>query len=450
MAIVGSGPSGFYAAEALLRRRTDVQVDMFDRLPTPFGLVRGGVAPDHPKIKQVTLVYDKIARSPGFTFLGNVEIGRTVTIEQLRSAYHVVVLASGASADRRLGIAGEDLAGSHTATEFVGWYNAHPDYRDRRFDFSGECAVIIGQGNVAGDVARILATPVDDLRRTDIAEHALDALACSRIRDIYVIGRRGPAQIKFTAGRAQGARTVFAIAPPSWPATISRSARPAPPKSRMGAGTTPGRTCRCYGLLRRRQRPTASDAYGFAFSRLRCESTDRAELNSATLARNRMQGPPFDQVAIATAQTFELPCSLVLRSVGYRGVAVPGVSFDERAGIIPNHKGRCLIGDDPIPGMYVTGWIKRGPVGIIGTNRADSVETVEAIFEDLAKVRMAPKPGAAALRDALCTGGERIVSYGEWQRIDVAERGRGHARNKPREKYTLVSEMIAAIDAGAT
>jgi ferredoxin--NADP+ reductase len=190
VAIVGSGPSGFYAAEALLRRRADVQVDMFDRLPTPFGLVRGGVAPDHPKIKQVTLVYDKIARSIGFTFLGNVEIGRTVTVEQLRAAYHVVILASGASADRRLGIAGEDLAGSHTATEFVGWYNAHPDYRDRSFDFSGECAVVIGQGNVAGDVARILATPVEDLRRTDIAEHALDALAESRIRDIYVIGRR--------------------------------------------------------------------------------------------------------------------------------------------------------------------------------------------------------------------------------------------------------------------
>jgi ferredoxin--NADP+ reductase len=169
VAIVGSGPSGFYAAEALLRRRPDVQVDMLDRLPTPFGLVRGGVAPDHPKIKQVTLVYDKIARSPRFAFLGNVEIGRTLTIEQLRAAYHVVILACGASADRRLGIAGEDLVGSHTATEFVGWYNGQPDYRDRVFDLSGDCAVVIGQGNVAGDVARILATPVDDLRKTDIA-----------------------------------------------------------------------------------------------------------------------------------------------------------------------------------------------------------------------------------------------------------------------------------------
>ncbi len=173
VAIVGSGPSGFYAAEALLRRRPDARIDMYERLPTPFGLVRGGVAPDHPKIKQVSLVYDKIARSPGFAFIGNVEIGRTLTLEQLRAAYHIVILACGASADRRLGIPGEDLPGSHTATEFVGWYNGQPDYRDRAFDFSGEAAVIIGQGNVAGDVARILATPVDDLRKTDIAEHAL-------------------------------------------------------------------------------------------------------------------------------------------------------------------------------------------------------------------------------------------------------------------------------------
>jgi ferredoxin--NADP+ reductase len=449
VAIVGSGPSGFYAAEALLRRRTDVQVDMFDRLPTPFGLVRGGVAPDHPKIKQVTLVYDKIARSPGFTFLGNVEIGRTVTIEQLRDAYHVVVLASGASADRRLGIAGEDLAGSHTATEFVGWYNAHPDYRDRRFDFSGDCAVIIGQGNVAGDVARILATPVDDLRRTDIAEHALDALACSRIRDIYVIGRRGPAQIKFSPVELKELGQIRDCA-----------ALVAGDDLALGTACTAeisdGRgddARKNLSLLRTFAAATAADSkrrIWFRFLETPVRINGSGRVDSVTLARNRMEGPPFAQVAVATAQTFELPCSLVLRSVGYRGVAVPGVSFDERAGIIPNHKGRCLIGDDPIPGMYVTGWIKRGPVGIIGTNRADSVETVESIFEDLAKVRMAPKPGAAALRDALCTGGERIVSYGEWQRIDVAERGRGHARNKPREKYTLVSEMIAAIDAGAT
>ena len=211
VAIVGSGPSGFYAAEALLRRKCAIRVDMFDRLPTPFGLVRGGVAPDHPKIKQVCLVYDKIARSSGFAFFGNVEIGATLTVDELRAAYHVVIFACGASADRRLGIPGEDLPGSHTATEFVGWYNGHPDYRDRVFDFSCDTAVVIGQGNVAADVARILATPVDDLCKTDIAAHALEALAGRRIRDIFVIGRRGPAQAKFTPVDAAWGKVILAI-----------------------------------------------------------------------------------------------------------------------------------------------------------------------------------------------------------------------------------------------
>src|SRR6516165_2891665 len=198
LAIVGSGPSGFYAAEALLRR-PHVRIDMFDRLPTPFGLVRGGVAPDHPKIKQVCLVYDKIARSPGFAFWGNVEIGKTLTIEDLARSYHVVVLAYGASADRLLGIPGEHLQNSHTSTEFVGWYNGHPDYHDRAFDLSARTAVIIGQGNVAADIARMLATPSDELSRTDITQKALEALAGSRICDIHVVGRRGPAQAKFTS-----------------------------------------------------------------------------------------------------------------------------------------------------------------------------------------------------------------------------------------------------------
>src|SRR5258708_7651816 len=198
VAIVGSGPSGFYAAEALLRAKPGAAVDMFDRLPTPFGLVRGGVAPDHPKIKQVILVYDKIARAPGFSFIGNVTVGRDIAVADLQAAYHVVIFANGADADRRLGIQGEDLRGSHTATEFVGWYNGHPDYRDRVFDLSGETAAVIGQGNVAADVARILATPVDDLRRTDIAEHALEALTDSRVREIHLIGRRGPAQAQIT------------------------------------------------------------------------------------------------------------------------------------------------------------------------------------------------------------------------------------------------------------
>lgn len=448
-AIVGSGPSGFYAAEALLRGRPGVRVDMFDRLPTPFGLVRGGVAPDHPKIKQVSLVYDKIARSAGFTFLGNVEIGRTLTIEQLRKAYHVVVLACGASADRRLGIPGEDLPGSHTATEFVGWYNGQPDYRDRVFDFSGESVVIVGQGNVAGDVARILATPVDDLRKTDIAEHALAALAESRIREIYVVGRRGPAQIKFTSvelkelGRVRDCAAV--VGADDLTLGEACGAEVSDPRS--------DETRKNLALLRgfAEAAPAGSaKRIWFRFLETPLRINGEGRVQSVTLARNRMEGPPFGQVAVATSQTVELPCGLVFRSVGYKGVPLPGVSFDERAGIIPNRKGRCLAGEDPLPGMYVTGWIKRGPSGIIGTNRADSVETVESILEDLSKVPASPKPGAAGLRDILRAQGVRIVSYHEWQTIDAAERSRGQPQGKPREKFTFVPEMMAAIGPGTS
>src|SRR5882724_10774987 len=199
VAIVGAGPSGFYAAESLLKSGVVVRIDMIERLPAPFGLVRHGVAPDHPKLKEAIAVYDRIARAPEFRFFGNVTVGRDVTVEALGAAYHAVIFASGAETDRRLGVPGEDLLGSYTATEFVGWYNGHPDYRDRVFDLSQEVAVVIGQGNVAADVGRILAKTVDELKHTDIAEHALDALAQSRVRDIHVVGRRGPAQAKFTA-----------------------------------------------------------------------------------------------------------------------------------------------------------------------------------------------------------------------------------------------------------
>jgi ferredoxin/flavodoxin---NADP+ reductase len=445
IAIVGSGPSGFYAAEALLRRRADARIDVYDRLPTPFGLVRGGVAPDHPKIKQVALVYDKIARSPGFAFVGNVEVGRTLTLEQLRTAYHVVILACGASADRRLGIAGEDLPGSHTATEFVGWYNGQPDYRDRVFDFSGERAVIIGQGNVAGDVARILATPVDDLRKTDIAEHALEALSRSRIGDIYLIGRRGPAQIKFTAVELKElgqVRDCVAIAEPGdLDLGAASAAEIADPRGDEAAKNVA--ILRSFTTAPENSR---AKRLWFRFFEAPGRINGIGKVESVSLTKTRLEGPPFAQIAVSTLRSHDLPCSLVFRSVGYKGVAAPGLDFDEQAGIIVNRKGRCLVGGKPVTGVYVTGWIKRGPTGVIGTNRADSVETVESILEDISQTTLPPKPGGAALKVGVGPCDTRIVSYAEWQKIDLAERVRGQLRGKPREKFTLVQEMITAID----
>jgi ferredoxin/flavodoxin---NADP+ reductase len=444
-AVVGSGPSGFYAAEALLRR-PHTSVDMFDRLPTPFGLVRSGVAPDHPKLKQVCLVYDRIARSPGFTFLGNVAIGKDLSIAQLRTAYHVVVIACGASTDRRLGIPGENLPGSHTATEFVGWYNGHPDYQDRKFDFSQSTAVVVGQGNVAADVARILATPVDCLRSTDICEAALDALAESRIRHIHIIGRRGPAQAKFSSVELKELgliRDCVALCDASElelnPASRDELAHPNSDDNRKNVEAF-------HSFARNIEGPAPRRLY-FHFLETPMRINGDSRVVSITLAKNTLAGAKFEQVAVASPASVELPCGLVFRSVGYKGVTLPGVAFDEASGTIPNVKGRCQDGKQPVPGLYVTGWIKRGATGLIGNNRADSVETVGSIIEDLPLLDPAPKPGASDLGSALSRNGTRVVNYADWQTIDRSERNRGQPKGKPREKFTRIEEMIAAMDA---
>jgi ferredoxin--NADP+ reductase len=443
VAIVGGGPSGFYAAEALLRKVENLRVDMFDRLPTPFGLVRGGVAPDHPKIKQVCLVYDKIARSPGFAFWGNVEIGKTLTIEDLARSYHVVVLAYGASADRTLGIPGEDLQGSHTSTEFVGWYNGHPDFV-RAFDLSASTAVIIGQGNVAADVARMLATPPDELSTTDITQEALEALAGSRICDIHVVGRRSPAQAKFTSvelkelGQVRDC-TVF-VNDEDLELNDASAAEIADPR-----GEESKKNFDIFRSFAARKPTSRNRRIWFHFLKTPMRINGNGKVESITLAQNLLTGAPFGQVALASQHTFDLPCDLVFRSVGYKGVPVPGVGFDAQTGVVPNARGRCLIGDQTLPGIYVTGWIKRGPTGVIGTNRADSVETVQSIVEDLAMLKAASKPGMAGLRHVLVERGACAVSYPEWQKIDAAERARGRVRGKPREKFTRIVDMLAAI-----
>jgi ferredoxin--NADP+ reductase len=445
VAVVGSGPSGFYAAEALLKSGHKVRVDMFERLPSPFGLVRSGVAPDHPKLKQSILVYDKIAQSPGFAFLGNVTVGCDVTVEELRAHYHAVVFTCGAETDRRLGIPGEDLPGSHTATEFVGWYNGHPDYRDRVFDLSCEAAVVIGQGNVAADVARILAKTKDELKATDIAQHALECLAKSRIRDIHVIGRRGPAQAKFTSKELRELGELADCQPIVYPADLKlnpESEAELADKTNMGslsnfkifesfASEPPSsKKRRCY--------------FHFLEGPVALEGSSRLE--RVVLAKNRLEGAPFHQSARPTGETFALPCGILFRSIGYRGVPMEGVPFDEKAGVFRNVDGRITEdGKTPVPGLYVAGWIKRGPSGIIGTNRACSVGTVAALIEDLPKLGSGNKAGAEGVRPLLAKRGVRAVSYADWKKIDAAEVGRGAPKGKPREKFTRVAEMLSVL-----
>lgn len=443
-AIVGSGPSGFYAAEALLRSNHAVHVSMFDRLPTPFGLVRGGVAPDHPKIKQASLVYDKIARSSGFAFFGNVMVGRDITVDELRAGYHAVVFACGAPVDRRLDVCGEGLPGSHAATGFVGWYNGHPDYRDRSFDLSHEVAVVIGQGNVAADVCRMLTTPIDVLRRTDIAEHALAILAESRVREVHVIGRRGPAQAKFTNAELRELGEIPDGAPIVEAQDLDLNAE-SEAELRDVHNQVAIKNMEIFRGFSGKSADGARRRIRFRFLESPLEIVGDDRVRAITLAKNRLHGEPFRQVACATDTHVEIPCGLVFRSIGYRGVPMPGIPFDERRGVFPNRDGRILNGSAPLAGLYATGWIKRGPTGIIGTNRADSVATVKSLLEDLPILDSSVKVGAAAARALLSARGVRVVNYDDWLRIDRAEVTRGQPKGKPREKFIRVEDMLGVL-----
>jgi len=451
VAIIGSGPSGFYAAEHM-QSQPDlfVQVDMYDRLPTPFGLVRGGVAPDHQKIKSVTRIYDKIAGHPEFRFFGNVELGRDIAHEDLTAYYHAVIYAVGARADRRMWVPGEHLPGSHSATDFVGWYNAHPDYRALRFDLSGERAVVVGNGNVAMDVARILASSVDDLAATDIAEHALEALAESRIREIIMLGRRGPAQAAFTTkelrelGHITGCEVVVDPAEATLDALSAAEVAAAPDRTRDAnlevlagyAGAQPSGTGRRVVLR-------------FLASPVELIGTDRVE--AMVVAHNELRRGDDGQLRPRQTDRLEtIPVDLVFRAIGYQGTPLPGAPFDAKRGIIPNQDGRITdpATGEAIPGEYVVGWIKRGPQGIIGTNKPDSHQTVDALLHDLRDGRLDKPavPPRAVLEGLLAERRTDLVSYEDWQVLDRLEQERGkQAGDRPRVKFSRVEEMLAAL-----
>lgn len=443
VAIVGAGPSGFYAAEALLRSAHPVQVDMIERLPTPFGLVRSGVAPDHPKLKEAILVYDRIARAPGFNFFGNLSVGRDVSVTELRARYHAVVFACGAETDRRMGIPGEDLSCSHTATDFIGWFNGHPDYRDRTFDFGQHAVAIVGQGNVAADVCRILAKSVDELRTTDIAEHALDTLARSKVKEIHVIGRRGPVQAKFTTKELRELGEITGCAALVDPAELTLNAASEAELADRNSLNSPG-NLKLFRAFASRNAAFGQRTIRFLFHLSPVALVGDGHVEKLILTRNCLEGPPFAQVARPTDELIELPCGLVFRSIGYRGVPIPGLPFNEPRGTVPHTAGRVRDGTATLPGLYVTGWLKRGPTGIIGTNRADSAETVASLLADLPKAHDREKQGANALRSLLEGRGIRVLNYQNWLIVDSAEVDRGKPKGKPREKFTRIHEMLAA------
>ena len=450
VAVIGSGPSGFYAAEHLQEQEhLAIQVDMYDRLPTPFGLVRGGVAPDHQKIKSVTRVYDRIADHPEFRFYGNVEMGRDLTHADLAAYYHAIVYAVGARTDRRMGIPREHLPGSHSATEFVGWYNAHPDFRHLGFDLSSEAAVVVGNGNVAMDLARILASPADVLAGTDIAEHALEQLAASRIREIHVLGRRGPAQASFTnkelkeLGELPGVDVVVTRPSWSWVPSSRRAWRPRP----TAPGTATWRSCAATPRARRPGRRGGSCST--SSSRRRRSSAASASRpwwwpTTSSTRGGRHPAPPAHRAPLHAVHRAGLPRHRL------PGGAAAGDPLRRHGGRDPQ-RGRADHG--PAHRRAGAGRVRgrldqARPRGIIGTNKPDSQETVRMLLEDLAAGRLdKPEvPSRAVLERLLAERRHDFVSYDDWQLIDLLEQERGAPATRPRVKYQPgVEEMLHAL-----
>jgi len=452
IAVIGSGPAGFYAAGHLLNDNSErFEVDMVERLPTPWGLVRSGVAPDHPKIKSVTRVYEKTAAHPRFRFFGNVHFGEHVSREDLLAHYHAIVYATGSSIDRPLGIPGEHLPGSHPATEFVGWYNGHPDHRDLELALdSARRAVVIGNGNVALDVARMLSLTRDELAGTDIADHALDVLEHNHIDEIVVVGRRGPAQAAFTNPELRELKDLLDADVIVDPAELERALAVADPHATPTAQRNV-ELLREYAArppLGRRRRIVLR----FLLSPVALLGDPAHGVTAVELSRNELaldgDGTPR---ARATAERETIPAGLVFRAIGYRGIPLAGVPFDERLGVIPNAGGRVVDPStgDPLRGEYVVGWIKRGPSGVIGTNKKDAQQTVDAILADVSSAvngdapLLAPEsPDAEAVERMLLARQPDLVPYEGWLSIDRHERALGEGSNRPRVKLTTIDEML--------
>jgi ferredoxin--NADP+ reductase len=408
---------------------------MIERLPTPWGLVRLGVAPDHPKLKSVSRAFERIAEKPGFRFFGNVEVGRDLSHADLLQLYDAVVYAFGAQTDKRLGIPGEDLPGSWSATEFVAWYNGHPDYQELEFDLDVERAVVIGNGNVALDVARMLALTPEELAPTDTTGPAIEAIGGSTIREIVIVGRRGPAQASWTTqelkemGELAGADVVVDAG------------------ELEGAGEDDTHTHRNMEVLREfaaREPAGKPVVIRFLFFRSPVAIHGGGKVEAIELVRNRLEQQDGRLVAVPTEEHETLECGLVFRSVGYRGVGLPDLPFDDRGGTILNEGGR-IVGE---PRAYCAGWIKRGPTGIIGTNKKDATETIKLLLEDLEHGRIDHSDEATgdAVESLLAERGVNAVMYAGWASIDELERAAGEKLGRPRVKLRTWEELLEAAE----
>jgi len=441
VAIIGSGPAGFYAAEALLKRAdTPIDVDVFDRLPTPYGLVRGGVAPDHQKIKAVVRVFASTAARPTFRFLGNVQLGRDVSVDELRRHFHQIVYATGNESDRRLGIPGEGIARCTPAAVFVGWYNGHPDYRDATIDLSVRRVAVVGNGNVAVDVARILMRTRAELEQTDIAAHALDALCRSQVREVFLLGRRGPDQAAFSPSELKELGSMEAADPVVDAGELA------------GCADADGNLKILRSFASRRPREDGRKIHlRFLVSPTEVIADAEGKVAGLALERNRLEARPDGTLAArGTGKIEVLDVGMVLPAIGFAADRIPGVPFDEKARIIANQDGRVV---DPsrhtvVPNEYVVGWARSGPQGLIGEHKRASAHVVEHMVADGAGLQARALPRRDAIDALLRERGVQLVSFDDWKRLDDVEVARGERRGAPRDKIVDVEAMLAVLSQG--
>lgn len=442
VAIFGSGPSGIFAAESLIKQADiPLQVDIFDRLPTPYGLVRYGVAPDHLTIKSVTKAFDKTLSDDRVRFLGNVEFGKDISYQQAKKHYHALIYAVGASSDRRLGIEGENLAGSLSATEFVAWYNGHPDAQGNQATHikqslaRAKAVAVIGVGNVALDVSRILAKTADELQSSDITAEALEQLAQSGVEDIYILGRRGPAQAKFTTKELREFGDLSNAEPVVIASEIALN-------EAEEAAITDNTTKKNLEVLRNFASRESIDKPRRVHLRFLTSPievlAENGQVSGLKVERNRLENGR----AIGTGESEILPVQMLLRSVGYLGQPLPEVPFDEQRAVIANQDGRV----SQRTGEYTTGWIKRGPSGVIGTNRKCASDTVALLLADVAADQLGVEQSnleqySRQAVDELLSEVD-VYYFADWQELNDYEIAAGKAAGRPRQKVTQRSEML--------
>ena len=444
VAIIGAGPAGFYAAEGLIKNLENVSVDIIEALPTPYGLVRYGIAPDHQKIKSVSRLYERTAADPRVNLLANVNFGTDINLAEINKHYDAVVFTTGASSDRSLGIKGEDLAGSISATDFVAWYNGLPAYKDFISSLDAKAVAVIGVGNVAVDVVRILAKSVDELATTDITDHSLEVLKESQVKDIYMIGRRGPAQAKYTTKELRELGELV-----NADIFVDKEDLVLDEESQKVAENDRAISKQLTELTNYAQRKPEGKArrVHIKFLASPTEIKGESKVEAIVLEKNRLEPTPSGYInAVGTGQFETLPVDMVLRSVGYRGVKLPDISFDEKRGIIPNADGRVLTeaNGEIVKGQYVAGWIKRGPSGVVGTNKADAVITIKNLIEDFndASLSSDPNKSPEAVLQLLAKKGVDVVSFEEWKKLDNYEITQGEKQGRPRVKVVDTDEML--------